>query len=289
MLICVLIIIAIYIFYHIYIGYQLVYESSHPKRSDILYQPNIPYKYEKFNFESKDNLVLVGIVYLPLKESKGTIIASHYLGGSKFSIYNSIEPLLDEGFTVVSYDYPNHGESQDRRGNKYTLEDDMKRFICEIKKQGVKGPFGTYGFSMGATVAISAIDNLDGIKAIVLDSGPLIYVHDYFKYILRIKNIYNVITKYVFLKYYLDIIGFVRMRRRMIRRCKSMRNYNILMFHCKNDIVIPYINAEYTRELLNLNNVKLVSVQKGYHLTNRVVLGKLYDDLVVTFFRKYLK
>ncbi len=272
----------------IYKGYKLVYEGSHPKRSKGLDLGQIPFQTRRFSFLSKDNIEISAIEYIPNQFSRGTIIACHYLGGSKTAIYTYIEPLLYKGFTVVSFDYPNHGESMDRRGNKYTLEDDMGRFVIKIKELGIKGPYGTMGFSMGATIAISATDHLPEIKAIMVDSGPLIFVQDYFMYVLKNKNVKSKVIKIVFLFFYLYVIGFYKMSRNMIKRLRKLRGKPILIIHGKKDKTISYKNAEYTYKLLKSKRTKLVPVERAHHLTNRVILGNVYDKLVINFFEKWL-
>lgn len=283
-----LVLICSYIIYSIKKGYDLVYEGSHPKKSKLYSLESIPFKTNKFYFLSKDNITLSAIEYIPNQPSQGTILACHYLGGSKSSIYSYIEPLLYNGFTVVAFDYPNHGESMDRKGNKYTLEDDMKRFILTIKERGMKGPYGTMGFSMGATIALSATDYLPEIKAIIVDSGPLIFVYDYFNYVLKNKKVKNKIVKIVFLFFYLYVIGFYKMSKRMIKRFYRIKGRPILIIHSKKDKTISYKNAEYTYKLLKSKNAKLISVEKAHHLTNRIILGNVYDEMIVNFFKKWL-
>ena len=277
-----------YISYNIIKGYKLVYEGSHPKKSKPIHLRNIPYRYREFDFQSQDKLKISAIEYIPKQNPKGTIIACHYLGGSKTSIYTYIEPLLEAGYTVVSFDYPNHGESESRKSNKYTLEDDMKRFILKLKALEIQGPYGTMGFSMGATIAISAVDVLPEIKAIVVDSGPLIFVRDYFEYVLKNKNIKNKIERIVFLFFYLYIIGFYKMSRRMIKRLKEIKGIPILIIHSKKDKIISYKNARYAYDLVGSENSKLITVQKAHHLTNKVILGDKYDEAVLKFFEKWL-
>lgn len=288
MVVISLTVLIIYIIHNVIKGYQLVYEGSHPKRCHLINENNIPYGYRKFTFQSQDNLKMSAIEYIPNQKPKGTIMACHYLGGSKTSIYAYIEPLLKENYTVVSFDYINHGESESRRGNKYTLEDDMKRFFQKLKTLDIKGPYGVMGFSMGATVAISALDITSEIAAVMVDSGPLIFVKEYFNHVLRSKKVKEPIRRIVFLFYYLYVIGFYKMSRRMKKRLLSMDDIPILMIHSKRDRTISYRNAEYVYQTLNANKSKLITVQRAHHMTNRTILRKEYDDYVIQFFERWL-
>lgn len=71
----------------------------------------------------------------------------------------------------------------------------MKRFLALLKKRGIRGPLGAIGFSMGATLAIQAACVEKEIRAVVLDSGPLLYVKNYFLYVLNNKKITNRLTR----------------------------------------------------------------------------------------------
>ena len=269
-------------------GYRLVKETGHPKRAAPAEMRNIPWRTRCFHFSSGDGLPLAAIQYFPRGEAKGTIIACHYLGGSKTSVYSYIEPLLKAGYTIAAFDYPNHGGSGDRRGIRYSLEDDMKRFVCRIREIGLPEPYGTIGFSMGATIAFSAADNLPELRAVVVDSGPMIFVRDYFRYVLNNKQVRNPLERSVFLFLYLHVVGFSRMQKRTVERLKRMRALPTMLIHSKTDRIIPYRDAVYAHSLLNPETAELITVEKAHHLTNRVVMGETYDALVVGFFDRWM-
>ena len=50
-------------------------------------------------------------IWEPSAESKGTILYSHGNGEDLGMIENAISPLVEEGYTCVSYDYPGYGHS----------------------------------------------------------------------------------------------------------------------------------------------------------------------------------
>ena len=50
-------------------------------------------------------------IWKPSAESKGTILYSHGNGEDLGMIGNAISPLVEEGYTCVSYDYPGYGHS----------------------------------------------------------------------------------------------------------------------------------------------------------------------------------
>lgn len=270
-------------------GYKLVWEGCHPKRSQEMDLGSIAFKFRRFSFRSANGALLSAIEYIPDQKRRGTILACHYLGGSKTSIYSYIEPLVKKGFAVVAFDYPNHGESMDVKGNHYSLEDDMKRFIEKIKALGIEGPYGTLGFSMGATIALSAVDTLPEVKAVVVDSGPLIFVKDYFNYVLKNKQVRNKISRLIFLFYYCHVIGFCKMSKTMRKRLERIKGLPVLLIHSERDNIISYKNALYTYQQLGPENARLYTVKRAHHLTNRAVLGAVYDTLLIEFYEKWME
>lgn len=268
-------------------GVRLVHEGSHPRRNQSTAAKDSPYQRQSFEFVSADGIVLAGVVYEPLTPKKGTILACHYLGGSKESIYTYYEPLLAAGFCVACFDYPNHGQSGERKSSRYTLEEEMRRFIRALEARGVEGPYGTLGLSMGATIALSAVDTAD-VRAVMIDSGPLLFVRDYFVYVLKNKGIRNGVTRTVFLALYLWVVGFYRMSRRMRRRLRRLGDLPVLLIQSEKDSTISIRNARETIRLLHSKNAQLIEVKRSHHLTNRVVMGEQYDRLMVDFFTKWL-
>ena len=61
---------------------------------------------------------------------------------------------------------------------------------------------------MGASLILNAARQLPQMKAVVVDSGPLIYVRKYFLYVLNNRRIRKRIARLCFLVTYLFFIGF---------------------------------------------------------------------------------
>lgn len=274
----------VYVGICIYIGWRMVYKAGHPPRIKQSSLFHIAYEYRRFTFQTFDKLVLSGVKYMPRQKPKGTILVFHYLGGTSISIYSYIETLLLNGFIVVSFDYVNHGESMNRKRSAYLHEKDLEYFIQTINKMNLPGPYGTMGFSMGASLALSAREYLPEVKAIVIDSGPLIYTKDYFRFVLNNKRVKNIIVRYAFIFIFVYLEGFLKMSKRMRERIENCTDLHLLMIHCKKDSTISYKNARYVYEMVKQQDVKLVTVLKGHHLTNRVFLGDMYDEMVTRFF-----
>lgn len=281
-------IIFFYISYRFYKAYCLAYENCHPRRTIGKKFEKIPYKTKSFSFTSKDNILINAIEWIPNVEIRGTVIACHYLGGSKNVLYTYIEPLLREGYRVTAFDYVNHGDSMDRKSLRFNLEDDMKNFICKLKELGINGPYATIGFSMGASIALSTSVLCEDVKAVVVDSGPLIFPKEYVAYVLHNKRVSNPIDKLIFKFLFMYVVGFGKMSRKMKKDIKRYYKIPILIIHGKNDHIISIHNTEFLFQQLDHLKSKRIVVDKSYHLTNKLLLGNQYNQLIIEFLNRHL-
>ncbi len=223
---------------------KLVYSLSHPPvKISPLTEGKTPYTYKKFDFKTRDGLTLMAIEYMPGVQPCATIILCHYLSGSKEAVFPYAEFLLKRGFRILSFDFRNHGESDQELKTKFQLDEDIYLFFNRIKEMGIEGPFGVYGFSMGATPALAVYERYPEIKAAIIDSGPLLLVKDYFKYVLNNKRIKNPLSRVYFILTFLYYAGFQRMSRKMTDRLNHLKGKPLLFIHGEKDNVIPIKNA----------------------------------------------
>lgn len=272
-------------------GWRMVRELSHPKRAAAPDVSNFDCNVRFFRFASTHRRSLSAVVYEPRAAAKrrGTILAFHYLGGSKTSIYPYVKSLIDHGYRVASFDYPNHGESDDSPSNRYTLETDVQYFLSALRHNGIDGPYGAIGFSMGASLTLVAADLESQIKAVVLDSGPLLDARRYFYRVLNGKREKRPVVRCVFVGCYLFLMGFYSRERKMVRRLKRLRGLPMLYVHGKRDRIIPIDSARRAYELSKSEVSRFTAVDRAHHLTNRVLLGPQYDQQVLEFFRSWLQ
>jgi pimeloyl-ACP methyl ester carboxylesterase len=83
-------------------------------------------------------------------ESEKTILLSHGWAASGIQLYKFIEPLVEAGYKVITFDCVGHGESQGRRSNFLFFYETIR--ILE----GIIGPFhGVIAHSLGASASFS--------------------------------------------------------------------------------------------------------------------------------------
>ena len=283
-----LLMLAIFIYSFILIlqVYKSVYELTHPVKYKYDNLLKIPYAYKKFEFMTCDGVKLVGIDYKPRTACKGTILVCHFLGGSKEAILMFIDSLLINGYRVLSFDNRNHGESETVKGIKNSLITDFTAFYEKIKSMRIEGPFGIIGFSMGASQALWAISKYSDIQAVITDSGPMLYVKNYFNYILDDRKIKNPIRRFIFLYIFLHYVGFKKLAQDIIKLLENLKEKPVLLIHGERDNIISIDNSKLVCERLNSKKASLWSVPRSRHLTNRYINQKEYDERIVEFFNK---
>ncbi len=151
---------------------------------------------------------------------------------------------------------------------------------------GIKGPFGIMGFSMGASVALRAMQKYPDICAAVTDSGPMMHAKNYFRYVLNNKKIRNPLQRILFLCIFLYYAGFAKMERQTHRTLKQLKGKPVLMIHGKKDTIISPDDPCFAYSLLKSPNAALWLVPRARHLMNRFNKPTEYVERILAFLGK---
>lgn len=284
----ILFVVFVFIYYAVK-SYKLVFALTHPTKYNYQIDLKIPYTYKKFEFITKDGIKLTGIDYIPKTDCKGIIFACHFLGGNKEAILLFLDSLLKSGYRILSFDNRNHGESETTKSIKNFLQSDFSSFYQKVKSMNIKGPYGVIGFSMGASQALWALCKYSDIQAAITDSGPLLFVKKYFKYVLNNKRIKNPVIRSIFLFIFLRYVGFKKMAKRNINFLRNLKGKSLYMIHGEKDNIISIDNPQFVHNLVKLNNTSTTwFVPHARHLTIKNIKSKDYDERIVAFFDKNL-
>ena len=143
--------------------------------------------YSNFDVNVGDSIILKGfLINSKTEKPKGTIIILHGIASCKEAMLGLAAELADTGYNCILYDSRANGES----GGKYCTfgyyeKNDVSKYIdAAISKYKNAAPFGIYGHSFGAAVALQAMARDHRIKCGVIVS-PFAdlreIVHDYVK------------------------------------------------------------------------------------------------------------
>ncbi|PXV95577.1 alpha-beta hydrolase superfamily lysophospholipase [Lachnotalea glycerini] len=269
-LIIVLIIIILKLFTYVILegkaAIQFSYKICHPVRNPRVLTVKEKYHIEKITTKSSYGTDLSGLIISP-KQIKGSIIVCHYLGGNKEAVVSMLEPLIEEGYQIVSYDYINHGASSNSLSTKYTLMKDFDLFFKYIQSRKLSMKYGIIGFSMGSTLVIHGMANYPEIITGVIDSGPLMNTEKYFQYVLDSNKINHWLERKLFIWYQLYIAGFRKMERVTKKELAMIRDRHILFIHGTRDNIIGLDDAKQAIEYLKTNDIELWVMEGARHLT----------------------
>jgi pimeloyl-ACP methyl ester carboxylesterase len=107
----------------------------------------------------------------PEKSNGKTILICHGIRHDKRSGIRFCAISLKDGDTLMLIDFRNHGESGGHITTYgYHEKEDLRAAVHYLRKQGINGPIGVLGASMGAAVALQAAAGFEDIQALVVDS-----------------------------------------------------------------------------------------------------------------------
>lgn len=129
---------------------------------------------EKVYFES-DGLKLAGVLHILNKRAPGVILC-HGAGGHKWYHKWEADPLAENGFVVLRFDFRGCGESEGERGLIRSADEiaDLKNAVTYLQsRKEVDGEkIGVCGHSLGGAIVIATSSEDRRIKAAISVSGP---------------------------------------------------------------------------------------------------------------------
>ncbi|MEX0728719.1 MAG: alpha/beta fold hydrolase [Planctomycetaceae bacterium] len=136
---------------------------------------------ESFDFPSADGQVLLkgSILESHGDRPRGVVLFCHELGGNRWTARHYCEGLLSAGFTVVTFDFSHHGESEARAGygqvkwlTDYDVDDVMGAMeFIRTQPEWLDLPFYLFGVSKGAGAALSAAARTAHVSGVVVESA----------------------------------------------------------------------------------------------------------------------
>jgi dipeptidyl aminopeptidase/acylaminoacyl peptidase len=147
------------------------YSSIRPPRLVSALTPhNLKLAYEKVSFTTTDGVDLRGWFIPAARRGAKTVILLHGYPADKGNILPPMAFLHDD-FNLFLFDFRYLGES----GGSYSTAgakevEDLLAAIRFLKSRGIE-EVGVWGFSMGGAVALMAISQAPGIRAVVAESS----------------------------------------------------------------------------------------------------------------------
>ncbi len=238
----------------------------------------IPKRELKMESESIQNTIHIPAIDKSIRiyeygknEKKALLV--HGWSGRGTQLFKIADSLLENGYSVVSFDAPAHGKSK----GSTTIMSEFILSILEIEKQ--YGPFEiAIGHSLGGMSVLNAIKNgLNVKKAVIIGSGDIVQdILDEFVSKLRLKpEISNRLRDYFENKYQVKMDDFSA-----YQAAKKIA-IPVLVIHDKNDPEVPVTAGIHIHE--NLHNGSLVLTEGLGHrkiLGNHDVIKKVIEFIL---------
>jgi pimeloyl-ACP methyl ester carboxylesterase len=83
------------------------------------------------------------------------VLLVHGWNGRGIQLHRFIEPLLQDGHSVITYDGPGHGESEGRTTNYFELTDTVRGILNSVHGYSIHG---VVGYSLGASAVLNGLE-----------------------------------------------------------------------------------------------------------------------------------
>jgi hypothetical protein len=243
-------------------------------------------------FDQKVSPEQYGLSYsnFDLNEPKGTIIILHGIASCKETMLGIAAVLADTGYNCILYDSRANGES----GGKYCTygyyeKEDVSKYIdAAISKYKNAVPFGIYGHSLGAAVAVQAMAKDHRIKCGVIVS-PFAdlreIIHDY------VKNI-SFIPFYFFSNMIVDKSGEIaNFPVDSVKPEISAKQITqpVIIIHGLNDKRISPDNGKRIYNNIASKEKEWYPIPGGGHNNLSIFGGSKFKNKVINFYLAHLK
>lgn len=247
------------------------------------------YEYESFRTLTEDGVRIDGW-FVPCKnKSKSTIIVLHGWGANRSDVIPSTI-FLCEKYNLAYFDFRNHGLSGGHITSLTCLEIkdfvSVAHFLKKEKKEFCQN-LGIFGFSMGASVAISGSVRIKEVNAIVAESP----FSSYNETIIRFAKLFFGIPKITvpFTLWFARMrLGFDPQQCSPIYSISQIAPRPILIIQAGSDVRMPVSEGQKLYELAG-EPKELWVIPDADHGDVHEVVGKEYDERILNFFQKWMK
>jgi len=171
-----------------------------------------------------------------------SILLAHGWNGRGIQLHHFIEPLIERGYSALTYDAPGHGESQGRTSSYFEFSDTIRTLLTSPNGHEIRG---VIAHSLGGSAVVNSIEkeNLP-LEAVLIAPALRLkeVLYGFFEYVGVPRAIYEIL-----IKEYEDQFGYNMHRDNPANLLREI-NSKILIVHDKNDPTIPYVDSKEISE-----------------------------------------
>jgi len=251
---------------------QLLFKHFFTPKSYKLAETEIQYlnKGERFEIPVNDQKVIYW------KWGTGPVILfSHGWNGRGIQFYHFFDKLIKNGFSIVAFDGPGHGESECKTCSYFQMTDTVRALISHLNP---KNMVGLVGHSFGASAIINAASK-ENLKIPAVLIAPAIKLKEMLEKTIRIHGVPNIIYKSLIGEYEKKY-GYHFHNDNPYNLLKTF-NINALILHDSDDQTTPFSISQETAKLYK--SIDLIKTDGLGHI--RI----LRDDGVINEAISYLR
>jgi pimeloyl-ACP methyl ester carboxylesterase len=202
------------------------------------------------------------------------VLLAHGWNGRGIQLHRFIEPLIQRGYSVLTYDAPGHGESQGRTSSYFEFSDTIRALIRSSDGYNIRG---VIAHSLGGSAVVNSMEKENHPLEVVLIAPALRLkevLYGFFDHVGIPRTIYEIL-----IKEYEDEFGYNMQRDNPINLLRKIDS-KILIVHDKNDPTIPYDDSREISE--RFPNIELHTTERLGHkkiLTESSVVNSALDYL----------
>jgi len=208
-----------------------------------------------------------------------SILLAHGWNGRGIQLYHFIEPLIQRGYSALTYDAPGHGESQGRTSSYFEFTDTIRTLLNSSNGHEIRG---VIAHSLGGSAVVNSIEkeNLP-LEAVLIAPALRLkeVLYGFFDYVGVPSDLYEIL-----IKEYEDQFGYNMHRDNPVNLLGEI-NSKILIVHDKNDPTIPYVDSREISE--RFANIELHTTERLGH--KKVLAESSVVNLALDYFGEQSK
>lgn len=193
------------------------------------------------NQAKKDHILVAGKKVITMSFGEGEpVILSHGWSGRGTQFWKFIEVFTSNGFQVITYDAPAHGQSTGRETSVIEFAEVIRQLSDKYK------PEILIGHSLGGVASLLAITQGVSVKNLVMIGSPSVpeyLISEFLERINGTQQSFKHIKEYVHQRTGRSFEDFM-----VSNLLNNVSNLNLLVVHDENDKEVPFVHALKTKE-----------------------------------------
>lgn len=202
------------------------------------------------------------------------VIFAHGWNGRGIQFYHFFDKFVSNGFSVIAFDGPGHGESDGKTSSYFQMTDTVRALINHYKQDKIAG---IVGHSFGAAAAINALhkENLQ-IPAVLI--APPIKLREMLQNTIKIHGVPNLIFQSLITDYEKKY-GYYFINDNPINILKSFQPKALILHDSDDKVTSSAISRQIANQYVSINLITTDGLGHNRILKDALVIEKSFNYL----------